>query len=260
MHRLLVENDWYETLPPNAIPDTTYEDLLDARASVLYPGFFFVPLRYRVSFEGESCMPHLALVDRAYRGWWLTLLETGLPPAAPYVNQQARILRAARYGRDFAELLADRCPGLDADAVERLTRREPPGVYVLIAHPPGPSINDAGILVGVAEVFRSSTGTPILRINGQQPTAPDERIGTCSRNSHVQPHILKLTLAVGVNATIPPRCEIEVEGSVSEWTSRPSGTDFYLIPDASVPLPVEQDIFALLRSNTGRLRLLAQNS
>jgi hypothetical protein len=259
MHKLLVDNVWYETVPPNGIPDTDYENLLGPHAATLYPGFHLVPLRYRVSVEQESCSPHLALVDKAYRSWWLALLETGAAPTSKFVSQQARILRSARYGRDFATLLAERCSALDVRAVEELTRREQPGLYVIVGHPPGPSMTDPSIRIGIAEIFRSSAGMHIFRINGSQPESPDERVGTCTRNPYVQANVLRLKLRELSPATIPPRCEIEIEGYVSTWTARPNNGGYYLVPDGTAPLPVEQDIFALVRSNTGRLRLLPQN-
>src|SRR5579859_1253190 len=115
MPKLLVDQEWYEPTQPHAVVDTAYESLLVTRAGVLYPGFATVPFRLRISNDRGMSSPHLALVDTAYRGWWLVLLETGPAPTADYVTKQAEVLRAERYGRDVARLLAQRNTVLEAE-------------------------------------------------------------------------------------------------------------------------------------------------
>jgi len=256
MPKLLVDQEWYEPTQPHAVVDTAYESLLVTRAGVLYPGFATVPFRLRISNDRGMSSPHLALVDTAYRGWWLVLLETGPAPTADYVTKQAEVLRAERYGRDVARLLAQRNTVLEAEPLEHMLSREMPGVFVLLAHPPAPAIEEPEVRIGIAEIFRSASGVDILRINGAQPTPPEETVGTCTRDAQVAPSLLRLTLAPGANMTFPPTCDIEVSGSHSVWGVRPHGSNFWLVPESSVTLPVHCHSFRLVRSESGRLRLI----
>jgi len=259
MHKLLVQNEWYETLPPHAIPDTAFEELLHPRADLLFPGFFSVRLRYRVSNDKGHAGPQLALIEQTYRSWWLVLLETGEPPPAEFIKLQAEIVRAARFGREFATLLASRNSQIDLPSVEKLVLNEVPGLFVILGHPPAPQLDDPAVRIGIAEVFRSPRGEQILRINGRHPEVPDERLGTCERKWRLTPSIFRLVLINPASVIIPQTFEMEVEGTVSTWTCFKKGTEQLLVAQGAVHLPAEQDLFALLRGKTGRYRLVAQN-
>jgi hypothetical protein len=254
MPKLLVEQDWYEPLQPNSVLDTAYETMLLDRAAKLFPGFLPVQVHQRISDEGGHSFAHLALVDHKYRAWWLALLETGPAPSAKYVLDQAAILRGHRYGRDFALMLVVRNKDLDARSLEGLFSREMPNVFVLLAHPPPPRVHDAHIRVGIAEIFQSSTGSRILRINGEHPNSPADLVGTCRRDPLVA-QLLKLTLKE--NESVPPNpCDIEVEGAVSAWTIRQRKDVIWLVAQGSVVLPVGTQEFFLVKSASGRLQLL----
>src|SRR5688572_13659270 len=97
MPRLLVENDWFETLLPDSLADTFYEGLLLKRAALIFPGFFAVQHRCFMSNDHGQATPHLALIDRHYRSWWLVLLQAGKPPVAPFFINQAEVVRANDY-------------------------------------------------------------------------------------------------------------------------------------------------------------------
>src|SRR4051812_33042616 len=124
MARLLVENDWFEPLPPDSFVDTFYEDLLLKRADVLFPGFLAVRHHCFMSNDRGAATPHLALIDRHYRSWWLVLLQAGKSPPASFFLDQAEIVRAHPYELADAHTLADRNPDIDATKLERLMKSE----------------------------------------------------------------------------------------------------------------------------------------
>ena len=260
MQRLLLENDWYDPVRPNSVMDTDYEALILGRSAVLFPNFTPVPLHYRVTNSQGHASPHIALIEKTYRSWWLVLLETGSAPEPHYVRQQAEVLRAADYGPDFLEVLTGRGAEIDPELVSLLIKNKQPGVFLILCHPPAPDVDDPAVRIGIAEIFKSTTGAHILRINGRHPPASEERLGTCTRNRHVLPNLLRLRLDPGVEAKIPGRCEIEIDGTVSTWTARPQPSEIFLVPDGSTGLPVDQDIFVMIRGAAGRFRLLTNRT
>lgn len=260
MARLLVENDWFEPLPPNGLVDTVYEELLLGRASVLFPGFLAVRHRCLLSNDRGNVTPHFALIDRHYRTWWLVLLQTGKPPSAAFFQDVAEIIRAHPYEQDDARTLAQRNASLDETSLARLMRDEMPKLYVLLGHPPPPALTSSDIRIGVAELFRSSTGGEILRINGEHPRQQQERIGICARDPLVQRGLLKLSLRKGATLSTASRWDIEIDGAMTTWTIRQQGDETWLIEPVGVSLPIDVDMFALIRFEDGRLNLVPHTS
>jgi hypothetical protein len=259
MPKLLVDTEWFEPIQPNAVLDTAYEEMLLERSELLFSGFVPVKVHSRVSSEAGTAFAHLALVDGAYKSWWIVLLETGSPPDSKYVVQQTKILTSARYGREFAAMLAGRNARLNLEALTTLFAREVPRVFLLLAHPPPPAVRDPEVRVGIAEIFESANGRRILRINGEHPDAPSDVVGACRRDPRMVANLLRLSLAGGESVPVSP-CEIEVEGAASMWGIRPQAAVIWLIPDGSVTLPIGVNEFSLVRAPTGRLRLVPQTN
>jgi hypothetical protein len=260
MARLLLENDWFEPLAPNAIVDTVYEDLLLGRADILFPGFLAARHHYLLSNERGHATPHFALIDRYYRSWWLVLLHTGKSPLASYFQSIAEVLRAHPHGQDDARILVQRNATLVEAELIKLMRAEMPKLYVVLCQPPAPSITSSDIRIGIAELFRASDGREILRINGEQPRQPDARIGTCTRDSIIQRSILKLTVREGSDLAPESSCEIEMDGALTTWTVRRQSTEIWLVPSGIVILPLGVDLFDLVRYDDGRLELIPHTS
>jgi len=255
MARLLVENDWFEPLLPDTLVDTFYEDLLLSRAGVLFPGFLAVRHHCFMSNDRGTATPHLALIDRHYRSWWLVLLQAGKSPPASFFLDQAEIVRAHLYQLEDARILADRNQNLDETKLERLMKNESPKLYVILHHPPAPSLTNADIRIGVAELFRSSGGREILRINGEHPRQSEDRLGICIRDPVVK-KLLRLTPREGAALDSATRWEIEVQGALTTWTVRRQDNEILLVAPAVVSLPVDVELFALMRSDDGRLQMI----
>jgi len=260
--KLLVGDDWFEALTPNTIVDTTYESMLRERAHILFPGFVLVPFRYLLSNDAGNSQPQLALIDRHCRSWWLVLLQTGHAPVEPYYQRQADIVRSVEYTREVADLIASRSAGqLGVADVERLIKSEQPSIFVLLAHPPGPpQVLARHVIIGIAEIFKSPTDTHILRINGEQPRQPDERVGTLTRDRLMNPRLLSFFPRAGATFSPGAQCQIDLDGALGTWTVMNRGGSRLFIPGTNVSLPVDIDVFALFRGEGGLLRLTAHTS
>lgn len=262
MQRLLVENEWYDALPPGGLEDEEYQELLHRRAERLFPEFYLVPLGVRFSSDYGQARPQLALIDRAYGSWWVVLLQTGTPPTAKYLRQQATILREARYGADVARTLAEGNNRIQATQLGKLLR-ETPGLFVVVGHPPAQPAPEDDVLVGIAEVFRSENRKYVLRINGEQPTPTRDdsssldvkTIGRCTRNVLVTPNLLTLVLSDPTHP-LPAHCTIEFEGVVSEWSLSRDGAETSLCTARPGALPSGSENFRLTTGRGDRFRLV----
>lgn len=259
MQKLLVENEWYEALPPAALDDLEYEALLNERAEQLFPEFHLVQLRCRISNDYGHAFPQLALINRKYTGWWVVLLESGGAPSTQYINQKAQVVREGRYGPDIVRLLQERNSAIDPAALSRLLK-EVPRLFVVVGHPPVSQGDDWDVRVGVAEVFKSQNAEHILRINGEQPDPGDQGaveresiIGQCTRNILLTPTLLRLTLADSTYQ-LASSISVEVEGVVSEWIV--DLHDEKILLCVSAPLPAGQENFTLTMVKGGRFRLI----
>jgi hypothetical protein len=259
MARLLVETDWFEPLSPDSLVDTFYEELILDRAGLLFPGFLAVRHHCFMSNDRGAATPHLALIDRHYRTWWLVLLQAGKSPPASFFLDQAEIVRAHPYSLEDAQTLADRNESIEVAKLERLMKNEMPKLYVILHHPPAPQLTSADIRIGIAELFQASGGRKILRINGEHPRQPEDRLGICTRDPMVK-KLLRFAPHAGALLGSTTRWEIDVEGILTTWTIRRRGDEIWLVQPTAVSLPFDVDLFALIRFGDGRLQMVPHTS
>jgi hypothetical protein len=254
MPRLLLDSEWYEPRLPDSLIAADYVSLVASQASSLYPGYILAKADFPVRNQNGSSKVAFALITSNYHDWWVGVAVAGAPPDADFVVQQARTLRGHKFDGRFVDAVAASVPAINRASLTNLIRREMPGVFVLLAHPPPPAVRDDRVRVGVLEVFESVTGRRILRINGDQPLALQEEIGCCERDALVPGGFLILddkALASGWSAE---RIEIELGDVVTTWQHRP-GTP-WLVAVGPCPLPAGVTKFRIVRMASGRLRLL----
>jgi hypothetical protein len=256
MQRLLLGKVWYESVPPYTLADPQYEELLLENADELISDFFVVSFRQRISTAAGHAQPHLALIDRKYRSWWLVLLETGPAPDIQFMQSQVGILREGRYDvPDIVDMLIAREYRLDRNKLRTLLATQPPSIHFLLGHPPVPSFKHPAVLIGIVEVFQSMTGQRILRVNGEHPSPPSEDIvATCTRAAIVAKNALKAKLLAQIQ--LSGIVSIEYEERPTEWNIVDVEGDLYFVPDAGVRLPVGINVFVLMKAESGKMRLL----
>lgn len=102
MAKLLINDDWYDEIAPTALYETEFEQIVIAKADLLYPEYRAVPFKKIVFSEVSSAKPDLALIDVHYRDWWVVEIEMGHHDLASHVLPQVRTLSEAKYGEEEA--------------------------------------------------------------------------------------------------------------------------------------------------------------
>lgn len=261
MARLLINGEWFDSISPESIYESDFEDLLLMNAQYLYPTFFAARFKGTVESEHGRAKADLALVDRSYRSWWVVEVELGSHPLRSHVEQQVAILATAKYGEPEAAQLARHAPELNAAALAEMMRGRQPRVLVIVnqAKPDWiPALARYNAIVGVAELFRSRRDhLNVLRINGEHPAAVGDVVSVC-RVDGVMPNSLRVDSPASLGFSADEKAEIWFEGNVTEWVRLDSGTAAWLVPARRNPLPFGLRSFTLQRGDDGRLMLEPQ--
>lgn len=77
MARLLVDGHWFDPVQADSIYESDLEDLIIARAPILYPNYWVIKYKRIISSEYGTAIPDLAFIERNYRGWFLCEVELG---------------------------------------------------------------------------------------------------------------------------------------------------------------------------------------
>jgi hypothetical protein len=257
MPRLLLDGDWFDSIAAHSIVDTEFEELVFAHAPVLYPMFRITRTRQLLENDYGSAKPQLTFVDNDYRDWWQVLLEVGKPPSDLYLRRQVEVIQKHRYDDAFATMMTTRNGDLNKEALQALLRREQPGVFVLLSHPPVVQVSMRKTAIGIAEIFRSQGSRQILRINGEHPTRAPERVTKCRRDQMVQ-NLLRVLDPDALGDWQSGVREIEIAGELILWTRNDgSSGKVWLTPTTPCALPAGTDVFVLARGPSGRLVLLS---
>lgn len=254
-------HEWYDSLSVEALFEADFEDMLLAKSSDLYPTFFLVRFKARVSSEFGVGAPDLALIDQEYRGWWIVEVELGSHSLNHHVQRQVEIFSTATYGsNEVAHLLAQK-PDLDTVRLKDLMLGAAPRVLVLVNEPkPGWSAPLArwDALIGVVEIFRSETNQLVLRVNGQHPEpAPD--IVSLVRTDTLLPSLLIVDSPAGLGIQADETINISYRGGTSTWRRLDSSNRVWLVSTGRSPLRAEDQVLELTRTRDGNLLLRSRS-
>jgi len=92
MARILFNGNWFEEISPSSFYETDFENLVFRQAEILYPDYQLVPFKLTVTSEFGSAKPDFALIDRAYRNWWVGEIEIASHPFETHVLPQVEVL------------------------------------------------------------------------------------------------------------------------------------------------------------------------
>jgi hypothetical protein len=256
--RLLIDGEWFDSISPESIYESDFEELLLSNAGHLYPGFFAARFKATVESEHGRAKADRALIDKIYRTWWVVEVELGSHPLRGHVQEQVAVLSTAKYGEREAEALAAQSDELDREALLEMMRGRQPRVLVIVnqAKPDWmPALARYDALVGVAELFRSRRDhMSVLRINGEHPEEIGDIVSMC-RVDGVVPNSLRVDSPANLGFGADERTEIWFDGSLTEWARLDSATTAWLVPVRRNPLPSGPRSFSLRRGDDGRLVL-----
>ena len=182
MARLLIKGESFEKVSSDAYWESEFERLVFREAAALYPEYHFVPFRTEVESEHGVAKPDFALVERRYRRWWVVEAELAHHSLSAHVLPQVEKLAAGVYGPSHAAYLHDHANALDGEALGNMMKGSQPRVLVVVNAPRptwiGP-LSRFDALLAIVEIFRSSRGEHVLRVNGDYPSPPADALSQC---------------------------------------------------------------------------------
>ena len=135
MARLLQSGTWFDLLPPGAMSESDFENILCQNPHLLAENCFLRPFKMTVRGAERDGRPDLVLVDHEYRFWWVIEVERGDHDLIRHVLPQIQCFRTASYGSEVAEYLIKKNPDLDQARLYDLMLGDPPEVAVVSALP-----------------------------------------------------------------------------------------------------------------------------
>lgn len=253
MARLLVNQEWYDSVSSSSYWEAEYERLIETNARVLFPGYRFLNFKTPIESQYDTRKPDSALIEQRYREWWVVEFELAHHPLG-HVVSQVETFAKGRYGDEEIQYMMKTDPTLNENGLRSMLKGLPPKVLVIVNSPKPewvPELTKVGAQLGVVEIFRSSQNRHVLRLNGELPSAPGDVLSVC-RFDEMIPAFLRVESPAGLPVNIGERVQVEFDGDVSEWDRVDTRDQVWLTPARVNPLPYGQ-IFHLIRKPDGRL-------
>lgn len=254
--RLYQEGEWYDAIPPGALYEYEFEDILMQHRDALFPGFKGARFNPTLTTHLGNVQADMILVDAEYRTCYVVEVELSTHPLNRHVLPQIEKIAAAKLGDQHADWLCARQSHFD-NARLRALFRDVPHSTVLLANGPTPHWDDGlrtlpGIYRALVEVFRSPLNRTILRVNGVQPEGPGDLITGLTPGAG----LLKSAYRVAVPSSIGDEVtamDTELGADRMRFRVRKLGSDKYLFPSPAFELPTGNA--RLFRSSTGNYRI-----
>lgn len=255
MTRILIDKEWYEAVSSTSLYEDEFENIIMARAHLLYPSYFAVPFKKAVQSDFDVAKPDMALIDVRYRCWWVVEIEMAHHSLNQHVLPQARTLAAAKYGEEEASFLSTHEEGLAVDRLLDMMKGTQPRVLVVVNSTVSEWIQPLGrvnAIVQVVEVFRSTMNRHVLRVNGDRPTGIREDVVSTCHLDPIIPRLLVVDSPAGLGVSHGQTAEIEFEGGLTQWERIDSKDNVWLSPRRVNPLN-RRDVYRIVRDAAGVL-------
>ena len=255
MARLFINDRWYEPQGSFSHYESEYERVIAEHGPRLFPEYVMVPFKVMVSSPNGQRKPDFALVELAYRSWWVVEIELAHHPMI-HVMDQVSVFATATYGEPEADVLSRGATSLDRSRLSQMMKGAPPGVLVVVDSPKPewlPGLHRWGARLAVVEIYRSDHNHHVLRVNGAYPSVADDVLSTCACDPGFQRLVL-LDSPAAVPVPDDGKLLIQYQDSFAEWELIESRDRVWLSPVRSNPLPPGTK-FALIRSDQGHLTL-----
>lgn len=258
MARLLVERRWFKSVGSHSWYERDFEGLVVEHAEMLFPEWICVSFTETVEGDdGVRKKPDLALIDRAYRQWWVVEIELAHHDLNNHVLPQVRAFATGRYDARHVAALKARHEALNRDRLQAMMMGLPPRVLVIADTPAvttrwSAALHELGVSLATVEPFRGPNNELILRLNGEVPEPPGAALSRCSRHP-----LLARFWRVHSPAALPDADDdvlaITYQGETTGW-KRVAIHDGLMLGTAGRGDPLEGlDLVDLVRSPAGDL-------
>jgi hypothetical protein len=261
MAKLLVSGRWYEEVGPTSLYEADLERIIVDQAPVLYPQFHAVSFKCTVYSEEDAAQADLALIERAYKEWWVVEVEKPNHSLDGHVLPQVRTLSRAVYGPTEAAVICSQCKCLEHTRVADMMKGKQPRVLVIVnARVPHwiEPLKKYDAMVATIEIFRSDRNEHIFRINGEAPCPRQEVISTCYLDRAIPRFVLvEAPSALGVEPK--GKVMIRVDDCATQWIRVDAQDRVWLTSVGPNPLSpgVKYDI---VKGDDGALSFRPRNS
>lgn len=254
-------SEWFEQVEPQTFSEREFEARILLHAPSVYPEYYVMPFKQSVESPYGNGRPDLVFIAKDYSEWRVVEVEMAYHDYLGHVDIQIQRFANASYESRVAEYLLRQNPQLDRDLLLSLITNTPPQV-LLIVNAPVPDwasqLTKYGAILAVFELFRSSTGHEIFRVNGEYPTLLIDRISPC----FFHPFTARLLGIEEPDALELPRgghIRLYYNNCITEWTRVDGEGKVWLQPVGRNPLNPEHR-FEIYRQSDGSLVLRRLNS
>jgi hypothetical protein len=231
VHSIVLDDQVFHPLTPGALYESSYESIILARASVLFPNYKCYRFNPMVSSSLGEAAPDLILVAEGFQTWVVVEVELASHSFNGHVRPQMERLASARYGAREAKWLADRNPFVDHERIADLMSAQSPRIFMIVnASVPTweQSLRQMGIGVLVAEPFRNRLDAMALRLQGDSVPAPGDVLTRVWLGVDWLRRYIRLETSAPLNVT-GDRIQLRVRGELVTCGVRSIGGEKYLI-------------------------------
>jgi hypothetical protein len=252
MARILINQEWYDEVAPAALYETEIENIVMQQAPLIFPDYYLIPFKKLVFDDFEGGKADFALIEKTYRDWWVVEVEMSDHHLYNHVIPQVRTLSNAIYGITIAEYFCSQSSELNLQSLRDMLKGSQPKVLVIINTSKPEWITPLeryNAKIMVFEMFRSSQGRHIFRLNGSYPHADLETVSDCYFD-HQIPNFLIIKSPAKLGISSGEKVTIRYKNWVSEWQRLDSKEMVWLFPVEANPLPIGY-VFELLFCTDG---------
>lgn len=253
--RLLSNQEWFEPVSSEGQFEVNFEDLVVNQADVLFPDYHTATFKTPVESEEGRRIPDLALVDRAYRYWWVVEIEMAHHSLFRHVIPQVEVFSRGKYGERHCDYLSARNSALNYSLLSDMIKGAQPRVLVVVNQSVPKWIEPIRRLDGIVtivEAFRSHRNQHILRVNGDYPSVSDTNLISACRLDSVLPTLLRIDSPAGLGVSRGESLTIRLEGRLTNWSRLDTAEAVWLAPRGRNPL-VEKEDYLIVKDSEGNL-------
>ncbi len=259
MARILIKNEWFSELSPNALYESEFEDIVINEASKIFENFFVSEFKTNVTSEEDIAKPDLAIIDKQYRGWWVVEVEMNNHSFENHIIPQVKKLSKGDYGEPQVEYLCNKNTLLLKKQLFDMMKGTPPQVLVVL-NKPMPTwkqvLSTLGVKICIVEVFRSDQNRYAFRVNGEYPVISTDYVSDC-RLDKLIPRFLVVSSPAGLKISNGDTIQIQFENCITEWERIDCQNKVWLSPKRTNPL-LENVTYKIIQVNNGPFVFVAK--
>lgn len=164
---------WYDELKiVSYYSEGEIEDRIVQHAGQAFNGYFVLPFKLTISYNGDSAKPDLAFIRKDYKDWIVVEVELASHDDA-HVKSQVEVFANGSYdAKKIAKYFKGKNNDIDEDLVRNLITTKQPPVMIIVDDPIAPWIpafRSKKVSVCIFQVYKNTSGTELFRINGDYP-------------------------------------------------------------------------------------------